>query len=108
LQNEIDKHKAELSENSVTIFGELYIYLMHLKVMRAYVESVLRFGIPPKFHLAIYKPVKGKEKNIIDAMIQKFGDQKLSFAYGSKEETGDAEDFYPFVQIPLTSPSYLM
>ncbi len=81
---------------------------MHLKVMRSYIDSVLRFGIPPKFILGIYKPVKGKEKQIITAMVKEFGEEKMMFAYGSKEETGDSEDFYPFVQIALTSPQELM
>jgi V-type H+-transporting ATPase subunit C len=89
-------------------FVELFIALMHLKIMRAYVDSVLRFGIPPKFVLGIYKPVKGKEKQILTSMQNEFGDEKMKFAYGSKEDTGDNEDYYPFVQISLTSPLELM
>jgi hypothetical protein len=27
--------------------------------------------------------------------------------YGTKEETNDTEDFFPFVSIPLTSPVFL-
>jgi hypothetical protein len=27
--------------------------------------------------------------------------------YGTKEETNDTEDFFPFVNIPLTSPLFL-
>jgi hypothetical protein len=35
---------------------------MHLKVMRAYIDGVLRFGIPPRFYLGIVKPGKGRDK----------------------------------------------
>jgi hypothetical protein len=31
---------------------------MHLKIMRTFVDGVLRFGIPPKFFIGIIKPGK--------------------------------------------------
>ena len=39
---------------------------MHLKVMRAYIDGVLRFGIEPKkFTLAIVMPRRSTEKSIL-------------------------------------------
>jgi hypothetical protein len=38
---------------------------MHLKVIRAYIDGVLRFGIPPKFFVGIVMPKKGVEKQIL-------------------------------------------
>jgi hypothetical protein len=35
---------------------------MHLKVMRVFIDGVLRFGIPPKFYIGILKPSKAQEK----------------------------------------------
>jgi hypothetical protein len=35
---------------------------MHLKIMRAYIDGVLRFGIPPNFFIGVIRPAKGKEK----------------------------------------------
>jgi len=35
---------------------------MHFKVMRAYIEGVLRFGIPPNFWMGAVTPRKGHEK----------------------------------------------
>jgi len=32
---------------------------MHFKVIRAYIEGVLRFGIPPKFWMGVICPRKG-------------------------------------------------
>jgi V-type H+-transporting ATPase subunit C len=37
-------------------FKELFVALVHLKVMRTYIDGVLRFGIPPKFFLGVIKP----------------------------------------------------
>jgi len=38
---------------------------MHLKVMRAFIDGVLRFGIPPRFYIGIVKPAKGYEKQVM-------------------------------------------
>jgi V-type H+-transporting ATPase subunit C len=81
--------------------------LMHLKVMRAYIDGVLRFGIPPKFFLGIVKPTKGKEKQVLSSMTDVFIDPTLKDMYGSKEDAQDTEDFFPFVMVPLTSPIFL-
>jgi V-type H+-transporting ATPase subunit C len=81
--------------------------LMHLKVMRAYIDGVLRFGIPPKFFLGIVKPTKGKEKQVLNSMTDVFIDPTLKDMYGSKEDAQDTEDFFPFVMVPLTSPIFL-
>ena len=51
--------------------------LMHLKVMRTYIDAVLRFGIPPKFFLGIIEPNKGRDKNIVDSMIKQFSDPSM-------------------------------
>jgi V-type H+-transporting ATPase subunit C len=39
-------------------FQELFVALVHLKIMKTFVDSVLRFGIPPKFFMGIIKPKK--------------------------------------------------
>jgi V-type H+-transporting ATPase subunit C len=97
-----------LASRSYYAFSELFIALMHLKVMRTYVDGVLRFGIPPHFYMGIIKPVKGSEKKILEAMSTAFCDPTMSDMYGSKEDAMDTEDFFPFVLIQLTSPLFLM
>ena len=37
-------------------------------------------------------------------MIKKYADEAMKDMYGGKEELGDNEDFYPFVQIPFNPP----
>lgn len=51
--------------------------------------------------------MKGKDKAIIDALTKQFEDPSMAGLYGSKEDVGDTEDFYPFVLVPLTSPLFL-
>lgn len=80
---------------------------MHLKVMRAFIDGVLRFGIPPRFYIGILKPVKGYEKQVLQRLSETFADEAMKDMYGTKEDTQDTEDFFPFVNIPLTAPIFL-
>lgn len=80
---------------------------MHLKVMRAYIDGVLRFGIPPNFFLGVVRPAKGKEKSVLSQMMEIFADPTMKDMYGTKEDLNDTEDFFPFVNIQMTSPMFL-
>ena len=60
----IAKAKMEAQQNTAVLlrwckahFGELYSGLMHLRVMHGFVESVLRYGLPPDFLTLIFEPV---------------------------------------------------
>jgi V-ATPase subunit C len=86
---------------------------MHLKVIRAFIDGVLRFGIPPRFYIGLVQPVKGQEKHLLANLNEKFDDKTLAgmYAASGKEEAGigeTTEDFFSFVSVPLTSPLCLM
>ena len=99
-----------LYKRGLFAFSELYIALVHLKVMRAFIDGVLRFGIPPRFALAIVHPQKGMEKQVLANLNQRFNDQSLADLYGTggKDDVGGDDDFFSFVSIPMTSPMFLM
>ena len=80
---------------------------MHLKVIRAYIDGVLRFGIPPKFFMGIISPTKGYEDKIRRALTDQFADPAMKDMYGTKEELNDTEDFFPYVMVALNSPAFL-
>ena len=42
-------------------FQELFVALVHLKIMRCFVDGVLRFGIPPKFFMGIIRPERNRD-----------------------------------------------
>ncbi len=107
LETQFETLKNQLASRCYFAFSELFISLMHLKVMRAFIDGVLRFGIPPRFFIGILKPHKGREKEVIQQLTTTFADKTMAEMYGSKEDTQDTEDFFPFVNIPLTSPLFL-
>ncbi len=72
---------------------------MHLKVIRTYIDAVLRFGIPPTFYIGLIKPVKGMDKKLLLILSDTFCDPAMKDMYGSKEDSNDTEDFWPFVLV---------
>jgi len=107
LEIEVKNCTTELRKQAVDAYGQLFHALMHLKVMRAYIDGVLRFGIPPKFFIAIVMPKKGCERSILNDMNKVLADESLKDMYGEKQDAGDAEDYWPFVSVPLTSPNFM-
>lgn len=65
LEARSDLIKSQLSNKCYYGFSELFIALLHLKVMRTYIDGVLRFGIPPNFYVCLIKPFKNQEKKLL-------------------------------------------
>ena len=84
LEMELNTLNMKLLKESKAYFGELFQALMHLKIMRVFIDGVLRFGIPPKFFLCIMKPEKGRAKKIMEALANNFAEEHLKEMYGEK------------------------
>ena len=74
IENAMKLIQKQLKERIIYCFSNTFSILMHLKVMRVFVDGVLRFGIPPQFYLGIVQPSKNKEKALTGAMISTFAD----------------------------------
>lgn len=61
----------------------------------------MRYGPNEPMCSFILKPGNGKEKQVIQDLIKMFGDPNEKGLYGTKEELEDAEDFYPFIYVPI-------
>jgi hypothetical protein len=69
---------------ATTSFQQIFVALMHLKVVRAYVDGVLRFGIPPKFYIGIILPKKGAEKAVLLELTSVLAEESMKEMYGEK------------------------
>ena len=60
--------------------------LVHIKIMRVFVDSVLRFGLPreSRFFLGIIKPQKMMDSKIFAALTDTFAEEHLKEFYGEK------------------------
>lgn len=88
-------------------FGEIFSAWMHVKAVKIFVESVLRYGLPPKFVSPIvrYNSPKKDTKKLLPALGRVYGMQEQK---GKKEEDSgiiipgaSQEKYYPFVYTVL-------
>jgi len=49
-------------------FGESFIAWMHMKALRVFVESVLRYGLPVNFQAMVVQPSKGKNRKLREVL----------------------------------------
>ncbi|KAF9976227.1 Vacuolar ATP synthase subunit C [Actinomortierella ambigua] len=103
---------ANLLRLAKTNFGEVFQAWIHLKCVRVFVESVLRYGLPPDFVGIAIKPKPKQEKKIREILLRQYG---YLGGYGhqasSAHEDTSAEDglvvglvdkdYHPFVFFPL-------
>ena len=76
----------KLLKECKAFFGELFQALVHLKIMRIFIDGVLRYGIPPKFFLCLMKPEKNRDKKLFDALTNNFAEEHLKEMYGEKAD----------------------
>lgn len=94
LQVEVDNMRSGLTRWCKTHYGEAFVAWMHIKVIRVFVESVLRYGLPVDFTAVLYKVGTGKETQLVAALDKTFGNNK-----GKIEDVEDEEEYHDFVLI---------
>merc|ERR1712039_406944 len=75
--------------------------LVHLKAMRVFVESVLRFGMPPNFASFILSPKAGVGAPARKALADILGKDNTSATRMAASQE-DGEEFYPYVSLSFT------
>ncbi|KAA8499274.1 V-type proton ATPase subunit C 1-A [Porphyridium purpureum] len=97
---------------SETAYGDAFVSLVHLKILRVFVESVLRYGLPVNFELCLIAPNPKQEARIRMCLADMYA--HLLGHWSSGGDTGDEQmipgvtsdkEFYPYVfdSIPLPS-----
>uniref|UniRef100_K3WZ14 V-type proton ATPase subunit C n=1 Tax=Globisporangium ultimum (strain ATCC 200006 / CBS 805.95 / DAOM BR144) TaxID=431595 RepID=K3WZ14_GLOUD len=108
LEVEVDRLWSGLIRWCKAHFGETFIAWMHIKMIRVFVESVLRYGLPVNFVVVMYRPHSGKDKKLRSVLAKKYAHLQPSQFSGIEEGnsgSGQAE-YYPYVSNafnPLTT-----
>ena len=89
LQVEVDGMRTGLTRWCKTHYGEAFVAWMHIKVIRVFVESVLRYGLPVDFTAVLYKALQGKDGELTQALDQSLGSEK----HEGDEEGDEYHDF---------------
>lgn len=83
-------------------WSDVMVSWMHIKAMRVFVESVLRFGMPPSFGAFVLSP-KGDIAAARKALADVLGKQAGSLTTSMAEDKGDGDDeFFPYVSLSFT------
>lgn len=96
LQVEVEGMRSGLMRWCKTHFGEAFVAWMHIKVIRVFVESVLRYGLPVDFTAVLYKVANGKDFDLTRAL-----DKALSTEANADDEgmEDDGEEYHDFVLV---------
>lgn len=78
-------------------FQEIFKLWIHLKCIRCFVESVLRFGIPVDFQSAVILPNPKHITRLRNLLADTFG---KSSEY-QDDRDGSEENFYPYVSLDV-------
>lgn len=62
MADKLDRTKYELIDWCKMAFSECFTAWIHLKAIRVYVESILRYGLPPCYTVSLLKLKKGEKK----------------------------------------------
>lgn len=108
LTDEAEKQHALFRKWSETAFAETFIAMVHLKALRVFVESVLRYGLPVNFQVALLLPSNKSETRLRASLNEMFGHLGGSWAAAGDDEavpgvSGDV-DFFPYVYLELPLP----
>ena len=107
LNNESIQKKHDLERHAESGYSEVFYALLHLKYLRLYVESCLKYTSGDYYSVMVYTP-RDKEQKLVSIMIKTFNDTKEQGWYGTKEELKETEDFYPFILIKISVPSSIL
>jgi len=92
LEAEKDRIKKNLIRWCKTNFLESYSGWLHIKAIRLFVESVMRYGLPTNFQAIAILPKKGKGKRLRVVLNEMFGYLGAKVFQGAKED--DLEEAY--------------
>lgn len=89
-------------------FSESFMAWMHIKALRVFVESVLRYGLPVNFQAAVIEPQKKGRSRLRDVLNNLYKDLDSSGLAANIEDEAmpglalGLQDYYPYVDFKLS------
>jgi len=107
LQVEFNKQEATLKRHCAASYSDTLVAWMHCKAIRVFVESILRYGVPPNFAAFIVKPTgknTTKLRTILSDVFSASGLFGQSYIGAQAEKKGEGEEdeaYYPYVSLSM-------
>jgi len=112
LEDEAAKQHRVIKSVFQATWSDVMVAWVHLKAMRIFVESVLRFGVPPHFAAFILSPKKSQTSAMRKALADIFtrqGSSAVSDEKLAEAAEADGEEYFPYVSLsfmPLASQGH--
>jgi len=108
LTTERNKLLSALMVWIVNKYSEVFMAWIHLKAIRTFTESVLRFGIPVNFVAAMLKIRRGMHSKLRQTLKDLYSTLSGASLVNTTDESAGADiggmgggEFYPYVYIPI-------
>jgi len=103
LKDEYTKSELSLKRHCAAAFSDTLVAFMHLKAMRVFVESVLRYGVPANFAAFIVKPTSAKNLVKLRSILADVFASSSMFGQSYLGATGENDDetYYSYVNLPF-------
>jgi len=102
LKKECERQEKLMRGFCKASLSDVMIAWVHIKAMRVFVESVLRFGVPPCFASFIVVPRSNAHANMRKALADVLGKGTPDTMADSAAAGGDEEDYFPYVSLSFT------
>mmetsp|Transcript_7242 Transcript_7242/g.11381 ORF Transcript_7242/g.11381 Transcript_7242/m.11381 type:complete len:373 (-) Transcript_7242:2780-3898(-) len=103
LKMEVEERRAAMYEWCQTSYGEVFSAWVHVCAIRVFVESILRYGLPPSFQASVMHPHKKTEKKLRAVLSNTFGQGASSHWNDDpgEEKSIGGEDTHPYVSFKI-------
>jgi V-type H+-transporting ATPase subunit C len=105
VERELAERRESLVEWCQISYGEAFSLWMHVCMVRIFVESILRYGLPPDFQAVLMRPNLKQSTKLRKVLNQEFGKDASSHwdDSGAEEKTAGAglEDLYSYVSLTI-------
>lgn len=100
---ELEAARATLEAWAVDAHSEAFTAWVHVLAVRVFVESVLRYGLPPRFLPVLVKPTGKNSQKLRKILADHWAGPGSKFFTASADAgPGDAVDAYPYVSFTLS------
>ncbi|GFR43163.1 hypothetical protein Agub_g4212 [Astrephomene gubernaculifera] len=107
LKRDVEQKKTALEQWCKTAYGEAFSCYMHVLVVRLFVESILRYGLPPSFQAAVVRPQEKSETKLRAELESTFGGGKQQYWKDDGSNLGAGllgdTELYPYVSLTLST-----
>ncbi|PRW57395.1 V-type proton ATPase subunit C [Chlorella sorokiniana] len=98
VRQDADAKRAALEQWCITSYGEAFSSWIHICAVRLFVESILRYGLPPQFHSVLMRPNPKQISRLRKVMESAFSG--VGSHHFSTEGAG-GDDMFPYVSFTL-------